>query len=146
MTNDDKKRYLNRAQILNISIQNKITLLGEQREHAAMASSKISPTPVTKTRNIHVMEDIIVEMLDLEADLNSDLLKMQKQKHEIYTAVRAVEDIRLQTVLELKYLRFMTWSDIAEMMGYSIQNIYKLHDKALSAVHIPETVEQNRAG
>ncbi len=46
--------------------------------------------------------------------------------------------IEQQTLLELRYLCFKTWEQIAVDMGYSIQNAYKVHDRALENIIIPK--------
>ena len=47
---------------------------------------------------------------------------------------RAVSDVELQTLLEKRYLCFLSWEKIAVEMHYSIQHIYRMHDTALSCV------------
>ena len=41
---------------------------------------------------------------------------------------------QLQTLLEKRYLCFLSWEKIAVEMHYSIQHIYRMHDTALSCV------------
>ena len=55
-------------------------------------------------------------------------------KKEIMATIRAVSDVELQTLLEKRYLCFLSWEKIAVEMHYSIQHIYRMHDTALSCV------------
>lgn len=43
--------------------------------------------------------------------------------------------VELQTLLEKRYLCFLSWEKIAVEMHYSIQHIYRMHDEALSCVN-----------
>ena len=53
-------------------------------------------------------------------------------------AVKAVDNPELQTLLELRYLCFMDWPDIASEMHCSESNVYKVHSRALRAVRVPK--------
>lgn len=55
-------------------------------------------------------------------------------KKEIMATIHAVSDVELQTLLEKRYLCFLSWEKIAVEMHYSIQHIYRMHDTALSSV------------
>ena len=54
------------------------------------------------------------------------------------TVVKAVDDPELQTLLELRYLCFKDWPDIACEMHCSESNVYKVHSRALQAVRLPK--------
>ena len=51
--------------------------------------------------------------------------------------IKAVADPECQTLLELRYLCFKTWEQIAVDMQYSTRNIYKLHDRAIKEIKVP---------
>ena len=58
-------------------------------------------------------------------------------KRDIVAIIKAVENPEYQTLLELRYLCFKTWEQIAVEMNYSIQHIYRLRDKALAQIIPP---------
>jgi len=53
------------------------------------------------------------------------------------SVIKAVTDPGYQTLLELRFLCFRTWEQIAVDMNYSIQHIYRLYDKALKEITPP---------
>ena len=55
-------------------------------------------------------------------------------KKEIMRTIHSVSDVELQTLLEKRYLCFLSWEKIAVDMHYSIQHIFRMHDQALSKV------------
>ncbi len=42
-----------------------------------------------------------------------------------------------ETILEMRYLTFMTWEQIAAQLDYSQDYIYLLHRKALPLMRVP---------
>ena len=59
---------------------------------------------------------------------------MVELKGEIVSVIKKIDDPEHQTLLELRYLCFKTWEQIAVDMNYSVRNIYKLHDQSLADV------------
>jgi len=76
-------------------------------------------------------------MVDLEDEINRDIDTLVDLKREIVQGIKVVSNPEYQTLLELRYLCFKTWEEIAVDMGYSIRNIYNLNDLALAAINIP---------
>ena len=66
-----------------------------------------------------------------------------KSKHEIVRSIKAVGNTEYQTLLEKRYLCFMQWEQIAVDMNYSIDNVFKLHKKALDCVTVPRTLQKS---
>ena len=65
---------------------------------------------------------------------------MLRQKTEIMKVIRHVDDPEFQTLLEKRYLNFHTWGQIAVDMGYNVRHLYRIHDRALLEIKIPEVV------
>lgn len=52
--------------------------------------------------------------------------------------IKKIQNTEYQTLLELRYLSFKTWEQIVVEMGYSLQHIFRIYDKALKDVVIPK--------
>jgi len=129
------KDYLSQAYRIDQRINSKIEQVQSLRNLAAKATATLSDTPPSKgTRNIHRMEDVIVKMMDLESEINKDLNRLIDLKHEIITVVKCVENPELQTLLELRYLCFKTWEEIAVEISWSIRQVYYMHGEALREI------------
>ena len=87
------------------------------------------------------MEDAIIKIIDLENEINQDMMKLVELKKDIIRRIKAVESAELQTILELRYLSYMRWEEIAIELGYGIDNVFRLHRNALDEITIPETVQ-----
>ena len=74
----------------------------------------------------------------LEDEIRSDLEELVDLKHELITVIKQVDNTECRILLELRYLCFKTWEQIAVEMDCCIDNVYKLHRKALRMVTVPE--------
>lgn len=125
------KEYLSQAFSLDRRINCKLEQVGRLRELAEKATQTLSDMPGSATRNTHRMEDTIVKMLTLENEINDDIDKLIDIKSEITHMIKRVPNPEEQTLLEWRYLCFKTWEQISVDTGYTLQNLYKLHAKAL---------------
>ncbi len=53
---------------------------------------------------------------------------------ELTAVVKKVKNPEFRTLLELRYLCFKTWEQIAVDMDYDLRWIYRMHKNALDAV------------
>ena len=132
------KEYLGQAYRLDQRINSKLEHVLSLRELTTKATATMSDMPGGGSRNVYKMQDIIGKIVDLENEINADIDKLVDLKREMVTVIKAVTDPELQTLLELRYLCFKTWEQIAVDMQYSTRNIYKLHDTAIGAIKIPQ--------
>lgn len=132
------KEYLNQAYRLDQRINSKLEQVMSLRDLATKATATMSDMP-GGSRNVYKMQDIIGKIIDLENEINADIDQLVDLKREMVSAIKAVEDPEYQTLLELRYLCFKTWEQIAVEMDYSIQHIYRLRDRALEAIAPPAT-------
>ncbi len=52
-------------------------------------------------------------------------------------AIRSVNSMKCETLLEMRYITFLAWDQIASHLNYSQDYIYHLHRKALGLVKAP---------
>lgn len=128
------KEYLAQAYRIDQRINSKLEQIVSLRELATKATSTLSDTPPSGTCNVHSMEGIIVKMMELENEINADIDLLIDLKKEIMTIIKSINNPEQQTLLELRYLCFKTWEQIAVDMKYSIQNAYKVHDRAVANI------------
>lgn len=83
----------------------------------------------------------MTKIIDLEAEINKDMVELVELKKDIIGRIKAVESAELQTILELRYLSYMRWEEIAIELGYGTDNVFRLHRLALDEIRIPETIQ-----
>ena len=134
----EMKEYLSQAFRIDQRIQSKMEQVASLNDLATRATATYSDMPGSETRNLHRMEDAILSIIELEAEINGDICKLVQTKKDIVHKIKAVQNTEYQTLLELRYLCYKPWLEIAEAMGYSEAGVYKLHGKALRKIHVPE--------
>ena len=131
------KEYFNQAYQLDARINSKIEQVSRLHELATKATSTLSDMPGSATRNTHRMEDTIIKIIDLENEINKEIDRLVDLKTEMTRIIGSVQNMEYQRLLELRYLCFRSWKQIADEMGYSKQHIFRLHNDALEKVDIP---------
>lgn len=127
----DAKTYLKQAYLIDTQINCKLEQVLSLRELATKATSLITGMPRKGTRNVHSMQTVVEKIVVLEEEINNDIDTLVDLKSEIGTLIKAIEKPQLQRVLELRYLCYKSWSQIASCMGFTIQHTYRLHEEAL---------------
>jgi len=125
------KDYLSQAYRIDQRINSKIEQVSSLHDLATKATSTLSDIPPSGTRNFHSMENIICKILDLESDINTDLNNLLDLKREIVELIKSISNHEYQTIMELRYLCYKPWEQIAVNMDYSIHHLYKIHNAAL---------------
>ena len=130
------KEYLGQAYRIDQRINSKIEQVSALNNMATKATSTISDMPGSATRNIHRMEDVIVKIIDLQNEINADIDELVDFKAEVMSVIKSIDNLEYQTLLELRYLCFKPWEQIAIELGYSINNVFKMHRKAIEKLEI----------
>jgi hypothetical protein len=90
---------------------------------AEKASATLTGMPSRATRNIHRMEDVIVKMAELEAEINADIDKLVTLKKDINRAIKGLSKPNYSMVLELRYLSFKNLSTSIRIVFNIMQSI-----------------------
>jgi len=128
------KEYLSQTWRINSLINAKIEQVQSLRDLATKATSTLSDVPPSGSQNAHRMEDIITKMIDLENEINADIDVLVTLKSDIGTAIKSLDNADYKVLLELRYLCFKTWEEIAACMHYALRNIHYIHGKALKEI------------
>ena len=131
------KDYLGQAFRLDQRINSKIEQVRSLNDLAAKCTSTLTGMPGNPNRGKDSIGDIIAKIVDLQEEINKDIDALVDLKAEIYSVIRAIDNVECQTLLELRYLSFMRWEEIAVHLNYGMENVYRLHRKALNLVSIP---------
>ena len=132
------KEYLNQAYWLDRRIDSKLEQLSALRDTATKTTAVMDGEVVSHTRNVHSLQDVIAKIMDMEAEINSDIDALVDLKRDIMRTIKAVDSPEHQTLLELRYLCFKRWEEISVIMNYNLRHIYRLHDEALERISVPE--------
>ncbi len=132
------KEYLSQAYWLDKLINSKLRMVTALREMTTRTTGVVVEDVVSRTRDVHGTQEMIAKIVDLENEINADIDQLVDLKRDIMLAVKSVHEPELQVLLELRYLCFMDWSEIASELHCSESNVYKIHSRALKAIRIPK--------
>ena len=132
------KDYLLQARFLDDRINSKTQQIASLNELATKCTTTFSDMPRNPNRGHSRVEDCVIKIIDLEDSLKKDIEKLVDLKKEIMGVIKAVPNVEYQTLLEKRYLCFITWEQIAVDMNYSMQHIHRMHSAALKEIIVPE--------
>ena len=115
------KEYLTQAYRIDQRINSKLEQIVSLRELATKATSTLSDMPHSPSKSKGSMENIIVKMVDLENEINVDIDTLVDLKRDIVKVIKQIQNPEYQTLLELRYLSFISWEQIAVDMRYDLR-------------------------
>ncbi len=91
--------------------------------------------PTSKTENC------VVAIMTLEEEIKDEIIEIADFERQTSQIIRElVEDQNFKTLLELRYLSYLRWEEIAVKMNYTFRWTQELHHRALTA--LKEATEQ----
>lgn len=133
------KEYLGQAYRLDQRINSKLEQVASLNELATKCTSTLTGMPRNPNHGTSTMADAIGKIIDLQDEINRDIDRLVDLKREMVKLIKAVDNTEYQTLLELRYLCFKTWEQIAVDMGYNVRHVYRLHDEAVESIVVPKT-------
>ena len=125
------KEYLSQAYRLDQRINSKLEQIASLNDLATKCTSTLTGMPRNPNRGSSTMADAVSKIVELQAEINRDIDRLVDLKCDMVRCIKAVDNTEHQTLLELRYLCFKTWEQIAVDMGYNVRHVYRLHDDAI---------------
>ena len=135
------KKYLSQAFGLNQRIESKLKQIDELHYLASKATVTYSDMPRNPNKGKSKAEETVIKIMELEEEIKANMDTLVNLKQDIIRRIKAVKEPELQTILDLRYLAYMRWEQIAIELDYGIDNVYILHRKALDQIMVPETLQ-----
>lgn len=125
------KEFLNQAFILEKRIKDK----KEELEKIIIDSVAIMSPRFDNEIRVNNYNDKIgditckkIELVNMIFEQSEHLLKL---KYEIINLIESIENQEYRRLLELRYIQYLKWEEIALKMDYSYRHTTKLHSFAL---------------
>ncbi|WP_337399111.1 DUF1492 domain-containing protein [Congzhengia sp.] len=130
----DTKEWLERAW----KIDNEIDALSDElvsaKERVLSVTAQCAGVKV-QTSKTNRSDEAVLKYIEYKNRLSKRLDELYAVKSEIADVISKVGDATLRTLLELRYLRYFTWEQIAEKMDMSAYWVRtSLHAKALEKI------------
>lgn len=130
------KEYLSQAFYIDGGINSKLEQLSALQTLALKATSHLSRTPISGSKDTHQLEEVVCKMIDLESEISKEMKKLLELKKEIMSVINSVSNSDYKILLEFRYLCFHSWEKIAVEMGYDKRYILKMHNRALNFIKL----------
>ncbi len=87
--------------------------------------------------DFHSDIELVIEKIDeLQENIVQDMLELVGAKEQIMEVIGKVENKEMLALLELRFLCYKTWEEIADLLGYSVDNVFKKRRKALEQIKL----------
>jgi DNA-directed RNA polymerase specialized sigma subunit len=133
------KEYLGQAYRIDQRINSKLEQVASLNELATKCTTTLTGMPRNPNHGTSTMAEAVAKIIDLQTEINHDIDTLVDLKREMVKLIKAVDNTEHQTLLELRYLCFKTWEQIAVDMGYNVRHVYRLHDEAVGSIVVPQT-------
>ena len=128
------KEYLGQAYRLDQRINSKMHQIESLRSLTQKVTASYDGEVVSHTRNVTSLQDAIIHLMEAEDELNRQIDELVDLKMEISRTISRVRNENYRLILEMRYLCFNTWEEIATTLHYTDRWLRKMHDRALDVV------------
>ena len=131
------KEFLERAAEIDKRINSKLEQITSLNELTMKCTPALTGMPHGSNSDTSGIDEAIASIIDLQADVNKDIDKLIAVKREIMRAINTLKKPEIILILELRYLCFKPWEEIAIALNYSLDSVFRLHRKALAEIQLP---------
>ena len=131
------KEYLSEAFNLKRRIEIKMKRAEVLRKLAERARVEISELPKSPNHLKSSMEEAMIKLLTVEEEILRDTDELTRvMRSSIQSSINDVPDSSCRLILEMRYLAFMKWEDIASELGWTPNHVFYIHRNALRMVRM----------
>ncbi len=132
------KEYLEQARDMDMHINTMLEELDSLKSMATKVTQVLTDMPGAATRDVTKKENVILNIINLEKDINSEIDRLIDRKREMLSCINQLDNYHQRNVLMLRYLRYESWEEVAEAMDLNVRTVYRLRDAALDSLKIPD--------
>lgn len=131
------KEYLSQAQKIDSEIDGMLEQSAKLRSMATKTTAMLSDMPGNATRNTSTLSDAVIKLMEQEERIDREIDRLINLRAEIFAVIQGVREHEARRVLELRYMDYHTWADIASRLGCGERKVYRLHERGLRDVIVP---------
>lgn len=128
---NDIKLYLNQAFFLDKQINSLIKVKEENISIAQRCTANYDSIGSTNASKTNRQENIYIKIADQSKQIDEQIDKLVNIRNEIEQLINTVSDTDGQSILRMRYLAYMSMSDIADIMGCTRTTIYRKYNKSI---------------
>lgn len=133
--------YLNRPAMIRREIERKRLRVETLRRLAGRITAQFQEVRVRSSPDPARIQALLADAADEEQTIRLLQESLNRALTDTVIAISRMPDEKLTRLLELRYIDEYSWTDIAEELGYTKRSTFKLHQRALSRIEIPDIAE-----
>lgn len=132
MTPQEVKDFLNRGHRIKERIAAKERRIDEWRRRAESITAEIKPVASFSSTPSKKVEDAACAIADLQSEIRAEIYELAAVELEIGRLIKesGLDDTD-QFMMELRYLNYMRWEEIAVALHYTCRWVMRRHKKVL---------------
>ncbi len=130
----EAKEYLSRYHNLQLKIQKKHEYIDFCEERSRLVSSPVygEREGTSPNRNLKApFEKWILRKIDAERELKELEKEVVIVKAETEEAIAKLHDVELERIIAYRYLDWLLWAEIGDIMAYSKSTLKRKHNAAM---------------
>ncbi len=127
------KKYLSQALTLDRKINTKMEEYEKLRQLAYCLDS-LNISEKVKTSHENNVNKNIDKLIDLDYEIIADINKLIDIKIEIKNTINTLNNEKYRQVLFNRYVNCLSFEKCAEVLNYSVQHIFRLHNQAIKSL------------
>lgn len=130
------KEFLSQAFYLDRKIEANMYEVQRLNSLARNATACFDGMPKSNHSGRSKIEEAVVKICELEETIGEQMIELVELKKKIRQAIESVGDVECETILSERYLSYKSWEEISDHFCCCLDNVYRIHRKALSLVKI----------
>lgn len=133
MTYEEAKDFLNRGYRSRERIKAKEERIAEWERRALSITAELKDVVAFSSTPSNKVEECACAIVDMQDEIKAEIYELLDIEKEISAAIRAhIQDLTLKAILEMRYLNYMKWEEIAVRLNITFRWTMTLHKKALT--------------
>lgn len=133
MTKDELKGKLKSAAAWQKMLEEDYMELQRLRDNANKITPTYSQAPACSGFGQKLERNVIL-VIEQEQLIQEHMHNLLEALQEVRQLVDLVEKPELRIVLQMRYLNYKTWEQIATELGYSRRQVHNLHSRVLNCI------------
>lgn len=123
------KEYLSQYRAAEVKTKHREKQLAELRSTLCAAGINISEKVQTSPKDS--MSEDVARVIDLEAEIRAEKLRLEEFKHKIINEIHQLENPLFVQILYKRYIECKSLWEISDEINYAYRHVKRLHGHAL---------------
>ena len=107
-----------------------------ERQRLRSQAERITPSysEVTRKKSGKKRDGKIITLVEYDDIIRQDMQLLVESLNSVRQIINYADNPRLHLILQMRYLNYKTWEQIAEELKYSPSQVHRLHSAALQNI------------